>query len=490
MDSWPPDCSSSSILCRHILVLLCLLTACTNNSDGGLEVKEAIVVDDYSDGLFVDDFDDGVFPDGMPAGEPVVYSVSCGDISDEHESDGQLVLSGPSVNCDSPSASMASPTLATTQFTATPPFRVSATFRFEEVPLFNLGYGILASARDSEDFAGVTFFRTAAPPLAEDSLGVTMGDKLLQAAGDSGAALPAQSAIIALAAESYFPRGALQLQLDVRKDDGVATAHGFYRECNAIPCTDQVLRSFFIVTRTIELPANAAYDFAFTALDLDGQAMPTPFEFELLRFEVRSTDPEVAFGRNFELRLPTGENTFARWVWICQECTLQQFEAMEAPAGWQKSESRVGLGSSGTVEYLAAPDGIAEELDVIAEIAGAEWKLVAKVEDGTLLSVNPLAALAEVRRDTSRTYANGSTLHELMDPDGNRYALMTASFEVARGVDLTRLGSLASVPLPSDWVYSSRTLAEDLTISSEGKATVLAMDGITWQRYQIFTPQN
>jgi hypothetical protein len=40
-------------------------------------------------GAFVDDFDDGVFPDGGE-GEPMLYTVPCGVVTDADESGGLL----------------------------------------------------------------------------------------------------------------------------------------------------------------------------------------------------------------------------------------------------------------------------------------------------------------------------------------------------------------------------------------------------------------
>jgi hypothetical protein len=52
-------------------------------------------------GAFVDDFDDGVFPDGGE-GEPMLYTVPCGVVSDADESGGRLTLAGPDPVCAVP----------------------------------------------------------------------------------------------------------------------------------------------------------------------------------------------------------------------------------------------------------------------------------------------------------------------------------------------------------------------------------------------------
>ena len=108
---------------------------------------------------------------------------------------------------------------------------------------------------------------------------------------------------------------------------------------------------------------------------------------------------------------------------------------------------------------------------------------MAKVLDGELVSFTPLVAIAQVRRQTTFTFPAGHVQHQLMDTDGNRYALFTAEITVADLIDLRQPDALVDIELPEGWLYSSRRLEQDLIIDSGGEATVLAMPGLSWQRY-------
>lgn len=187
-----------------------------------------------------------------------------------------------------------------------------------------------------------------------------------------------------------------------------------------------------------------------------------------------------------ELQQLTGENVFARVVYGCPTCTIEQFAAITAPEGWVKTGPMLVVPETA----LTTPDvdGAPLAMDFVAEIPGSEFLLWARAVSGTVLGVNdegPMA-LTEVERTTSFTYRAGSVLHEVIDTDGNRYALFTVGTKLLdAGVDPATEDAFAGILLPEGWSYESRTLDADLAVESGGLAHVFSKPEHTlWQRYE------
>ncbi len=198
--------------------------------------------------------------------------------------------------------------------------------------------------------------------------------------------------------------------------------------------------------------------------------------------------PASAMGFNFEMRqLLPGINPIARDVYACETCTLEQFEAIPVPAGWEKAPARTQLFSSAI--NLGSPDnGVPTSIDFVPDVPGNEFEYVARVLSGTVvgfdLGLGPLA-IAQVQRDVEFTYDAGSVIHEVIDPTGERYILFTFDFALSESTyDLMAEDSLAALALPAGWTYESSTLSEALVFDSDGLATVFSQGGIaSWQRY-------
>ena len=188
---------------------------------------------------------------------------------------------------------------------------------------------------------------------------------------------------------------------------------------------------------------------------------------------------------NLEYRLITTDNPpFSRQVWVCDielpdNCeNSAAWDALTPEAGWQVAGARVQLMDSSVVVYPPAPDGSPAVLD----FNGYTMNYTAGVIDATIVSLTGPFAIASVARDTVLTYDAGTVVHQVTDPNGNRYTLFTAEVSVAATYDLTQEGALASLSLPSGWTYSSKTLASAFALDSKGLATVFSAPTTSWQR--------
>jgi len=196
-----------------------------------------------------------------------------------------------------------------------------------------------------------------------------------------------------------------------------------------------------------------------------------------------------ADGLLLEVRELTGENPFARNVYACvPACTLEQFDAVVQPAGFEKASAKLFLPSSASATFPTIP-GVPSSLDLVPDLPGDDFDLVARVLDGSLIGFNPVLgpfAIAQVERETQFTFDAGSVIHEVIDTDDNVYILFSFQLDQLDTIDITQVGALAGLEIPTGWSYRSRTLNEDLFIDSGGLAQIFAQGGVnSWQRYAV-----
>ena len=174
----------------------------------------------------------------------------------------------------------------------------------------------------------------------------------------------------------------------------------------------------------------------------------------------------------------TGENLFSNLAYECNECTFEQFEALTLPRGWRKSPKQMILPVG---ELLSYPifEGVSSTLDLIPEIPGDEFQLIAKALEGKIVNISfsGIMIKSKVMRNTVLRYPAGSRVHELTDEDGNIYVLF--AYEV-KSVDFDRsffekADVLSNYPYPNGWTYSSRIINEDLVLNSKGTVDVFAI---------------
>ena len=188
-----------------------------------------------------------------------------------------------------------------------------------------------------------------------------------------------------------------------------------------------------------------------------------------------------------EIRELTPENPpFSRNVYGCLECTLEEFQSVTPPPGFMRSSAADSPASSAERRPVPDAPGVPETIFV----DGIEFELFAQVQTAQILDFATQTVIADVERDTTFFYDAGSTVHELLDPDGATWLLFVASVEnpipgVGLDPDLDQLGALDGLPLPDGWTYSSRILSEALVVESGGLAQVFNVGGeIGFQRLE------
>lgn len=174
----------------------------------------------------------------------------------------------------------------------------------------------------------------------------------------------------------------------------------------------------------------------------------------------------------------TGENIFSNLAYECNECTFEQFDALTLPRGWRKSPKQIILPFGELLSHLSF-EGVSSTLDLIPEIPGDEFQLIAKGLEGKIVNVSfsGIMIKSKVMRNTVLRYPAGRRVHELTDKDGNIYVLF--AYEV-KSVNFDRTffekdDVLLNYPRPKGWSYSSRIIDEDLILNSKGIVDVLAI---------------
>lgn len=199
--------------------------------------------------------------------------------------------------------------------------------------------------------------------------------------------------------------------------------------------------------------------------------------------------PAPAQNLNLELRRPTFENLFSRYVYVCEACSLAQWAQLIPPPGFEKVPPRIRFFESGSVVLPSPPPGVPASLDLVPDIPGDDHFYVAKLLDaqfvGFHVQVGPMV-VAQVQRDTRLLLEPGTVVHQLTDPQGGIFTLFTFDLAATTVWDVGAVGGLAGLPIPPGWSYSSRVLGTDLLIVSNGLATVFAQGPLaSWQRQEV-----
>ncbi len=184
---------------------------------------------------------------------------------------------------------------------------------------------------------------------------------------------------------------------------------------------------------------------------------------------------------------PSGENPFSHYAYDCNQCSFEQWLAIETPEGWTKGPSQVLL-PTGDLRSTPSFDGVPDSMDFVPEMPGNEYQLIAKALDGKLHQGEGGGLIAEVQvmRDTILIFAAGRRVHELTDPEGRVFVLFAYHVDPMNVEipDFQDADLLADFTGPVGWTYSTRILNEELALDTPEVATVLAMRGelvTTWE---------
>jgi hypothetical protein len=178
-----------------------------------------------------------------------------------------------------------------------------------------------------------------------------------------------------------------------------------------------------------------------------------------------------------ELHQPTGENRFARNIYVCAGCSPAQLEDFEPPQGWEKVPPKRFMTDSQELRNVPSVRGAAREIDLVPAVPGNEHHLVGRVIEGELLDLLNRVARVKVRRSTHFEFKAGREVHELIDDHGSRYILFVVALDFEEG-------EIAKLPFPRGWTYSHRRLKEALSVDSKEETTIVSFgQRATWQRY-------
>ena len=92
----------------------------------------------------------------------------------------------------------------------------------------------------------------------------------------------------------------------------------------------------------------------------------------------------------------TGENLFSNLAYECNECTFEQFKDLTLPRGWRKSPKQIILPDGELLNHLSF-EGISGSLDLIPEIPGDEFKLIAKTLAGNIVDISFSGIMVETK---------------------------------------------------------------------------------------------
>jgi hypothetical protein len=219
-----------------------------------------------------------------------------------------------------------------------------------------------------------------------------------------------------------------------------------------------------------------------------------------------AASPPTAWAAPFDYILEVRSETGAafplppeQYVYLCDLCTLAEFDAVVPPAGHAKAVPKAFVPSSATVNLPTPPLGVPGSLDLVPGIPGDDFDLVAEVVqvpvdvrgfgfDPAEPAVGLFLAIAQVQRDTTFTFDSGETIHVVTDDVGNDYVLFGFNLFLSDGTtprpeDLSQVDALSGLPLPFGWSYDSHVLGQAFLPSSGGLAHVYTTGVVaTWQR--------
>ena len=207
----------------------------------------------------------------------------------------------------------------------------------------------------------------------------------------------------------------------------------------------------------------------------------------------------TSFNLELRQRLPA-EGPAARHVYLCEACTLAEFDAIPLPGpNWEKN-------ATATSARLFLPDfevnvppvldpSIPTELDLVPGIPGPDLFLVAKVLSFEIIAVDLVNLLpiieAQVARGTTMTWNPGRVIHRITSDIGAEYVLFSIDETYSEGFELDVVGGMDGIPLGSGWTYTSELLTSPFVVDTPtGIASVITPGGAqtTWQRIDVPEP--
>lgn len=200
---------------------------------------------------------------------------------------------------------------------------------------------------------------------------------------------------------------------------------------------------------------------------------------------------------NLELHERTGENPFARNIYIC-DCTLEEYLAVPLPGpNWKKNTTatsqRTLIADEFTNVSPAPPTGTPATLDLIPEIPGPDHRFIARAMSGSVLGVGAQGAFlsVQVQRGFTWIFHAGSIVHTVTDPSGTEFVLFSMDGAAMATYDPSLLGGLSGLDQPVGWSYASEILASELVVVTPSGVANLYASGnniALWQELVVPEP--
>ena len=92
----------------------------------------------------------------------------------------------------------------------------------------------------------------------------------------------------------------------------------------------------------------------------------------------------------------TDESFFSNLAYECNECAFEQFEALTMQRGWRKSPNQIIIPDGELLSHLSFED-VSSTLDLIPEIPGDEFKLIAKTLEGNIVDISFSGIMVETK---------------------------------------------------------------------------------------------
>jgi hypothetical protein len=140
-------------------------------------------------------------------------------------------------------------------------------------------------------------------------------------------------------------------------------------------------------------------------------------------------------------------------VWVNNQMSVQEFDAIDLPQGWSKNQPRENDPDSS--RFLRSPGATVDGPLTEQALFGHTWRHNATiVQVGIMMDQQGLLAATRVAKDHELTYLGGKTLHILTSPEGEHF------LRVSR--DLNRVSEVPT--LPASWQIVEQILPNDLVL--------------------------
>ena len=202
--------------------------------------------------------------------------------------------------------------------------------------------------------------------------------------------------------------------------------------------------------------------------------------------------PAISGAASFNPELWEFTGTVARNVYKCLSCTEEQYFNTPLPGSNWERNSTVGnprflMADSGVNTPPVAPPGTPTSLDLVPEIEGDDYTLIARVLSASLLGFGQQGIMVnpQVARGTTLTFNEGTVIHKVARPDGVEFVLFSMSEVPMATFDPFVVNGLAGMSVPFGWSYSSERLTTELVIGTPGGIANLFAVGDHWAFQEI-----